>query len=454
MMFGGLHAYTDTRSAGLPWLDTVPAHWSIERAKSVMRTVDIRSEAGTEELLTVSSRRGVVPRSSATVTMFQAKTYAGHKLCWPDDLVINSLWAWGRGLGVAQHHGIVSTAYGVYRAREGNRILPGYLHHLVRSDPFQWELQVRSQGVWKSRLQMTDARWLDAPLVLPPADEQAAIIKYLGHANTRIDKAIAAKRRLTVLLDEQVRAVADELMRMNGAVRVRAKDVCLRIVDCKNRTPDFVEEGDFHVVRTTCIRSGEFSMEGSYSTDSENFRKWTQRGAPQPGDVFFTREAPAGEAALVPDRHDLCLGQRMMYFRPDPERVLSEYLLMAIYAEPARRFIAVATNGSTVGHLRLGDVGAIPLDLPPLRVQEEIVRKNSELTAKIQQTKHRVEREISLLREFRTRLVADVVTGKVDVRGTVASLPGIELSASWYDSDLTDSLDTAEFGDVIEVNEV
>jgi len=177
-----------------------------------MRTVDIRSESGAEELLTVSSSRGVVPRSSATVTMFQAKTYAGHKLCWPNDLVINSLWAWGRGLGVAQHHGIVSTAYGVYRARGGNRILPGYLHHLVRSDPFQWELQLRSQGVWKSRLQMTDARWLDAPLLLPPVDEQAAIVKYLAHANARIDKVIAAKRRLIALLDEYFAVAMDDLL--------------------------------------------------------------------------------------------------------------------------------------------------------------------------------------------------------------------------------------------------
>ena len=63
----------------------------------------------------MSSNRGVVPRRSATVTMFKAESYAGHKLCWPGDLVINSLWAWSRGLGVSQHHGIVSTAYGVYR---------------------------------------------------------------------------------------------------------------------------------------------------------------------------------------------------------------------------------------------------------------------------------------------------------------------------------------------------
>jgi type I restriction enzyme S subunit len=50
--------------------------------------------------------------------MFKAESYVGHKLCWPGDLVINSLWAWSRGLGIAHEHGIVSTAYGVYRVRD------------------------------------------------------------------------------------------------------------------------------------------------------------------------------------------------------------------------------------------------------------------------------------------------------------------------------------------------
>jgi hypothetical protein len=68
-----------------------------------------------EQMLTVSHLTGVTPRSEKDVNMFEAESYIGHKLCWPDDLVINSLWAWGRGLGVARDHGIVSTAYGVYR---------------------------------------------------------------------------------------------------------------------------------------------------------------------------------------------------------------------------------------------------------------------------------------------------------------------------------------------------
>jgi type I restriction enzyme S subunit len=139
--------------------------------------------------------------------MFKANSYAGHKLCWPGDLVINSLWAWNGGLGVSRHHGIVSTAYGVYRARNTSEVNPYYLHELLRSSAFQWELQVRSKGVWISRLQLTDTAFLDAPIPLPPPEEQAAIARFLVWATNRLDRAIGAKRRIIALLQEQRQAI-------------------------------------------------------------------------------------------------------------------------------------------------------------------------------------------------------------------------------------------------------
>ena len=206
----GLDPDVRLKPSGVEWLGDVPEHWEVRRAKQLMRPVDIRSQTGGEELLTVSSERGVVPRSTASVSMFEAESYVGHKLCWSDDLVINSLWAWARGLGVSPRHGIVSTAYGVYRCRQGSDLDPRFLHHLVRSDSFQWELQVRSKGVWKSRLQLTDAAFLDAPLPVPPLSEQAAIARYLDQATGTIERTIGRARREIELLGEyRTRLIAD-----------------------------------------------------------------------------------------------------------------------------------------------------------------------------------------------------------------------------------------------------
>src|SRR5262245_57909676 len=106
-MISNLQPYPEYKESGLPWLGRIPRSWELKRGKSIFRCIDQRSATGKEELLTVSSTRGVVPRRTATVTMFKAASYVGYKLCWPGDLVINSLWAWGNGLGVSQYHGIV-----------------------------------------------------------------------------------------------------------------------------------------------------------------------------------------------------------------------------------------------------------------------------------------------------------------------------------------------------------
>ncbi len=96
-MIEGLQPYAEYKESGLPWLGRYPTHWVTKRGKSYLTCIDQRSKGGKEELLTVSSARGIVPRRTAKVTMFKAESYAGYKLCWPGDLVINSLCGWGVG---------------------------------------------------------------------------------------------------------------------------------------------------------------------------------------------------------------------------------------------------------------------------------------------------------------------------------------------------------------------
>ena len=82
-MIASLKPYPTTKACGLPWLTSMPAHWALLRGKLIFQCIDVRSSTGEEDLLTVSSREGVVPRSATTVTMFKAESYVGHKLCWP-----------------------------------------------------------------------------------------------------------------------------------------------------------------------------------------------------------------------------------------------------------------------------------------------------------------------------------------------------------------------------------
>src|SRR5258708_35915927 len=160
-MSAGLKPYSATKESGLSWLGRIPQSWRTLRAKSVFQFVDVRSETGSEELLTVSSNDGVLPRSQKTVTMFKAESYVGHRLCWPGDLVVNSLWAWMQGLGFSKYHGLVSSAYSVYRPRPPYAAEWRFFDYLLRSAVYKWELLTRSKGVWLSRLQLLDTAFMD-----------------------------------------------------------------------------------------------------------------------------------------------------------------------------------------------------------------------------------------------------------------------------------------------------
>ena len=257
-----LGPYPAYKPSGHLWLGEVPSHWDVWRGKALLVPVDIRSTTGGEELLTVSSQRGVVPRKTANVTMFKAESYVGYKLCWPGDLVINSLWAWARGLGVSQHHGIVSSAYGVYRPLP--KAHAGFIHLVVRSVPFQWELQVRSKGIWVSRLQLTDEAFLRAPFPLPPLSEQRAIVRYLDHVDRRIRRYIGAKQKLIDLLEEEKQAIINQAVTRGLDPNVRLKPSGVEWLS------DVPEHWEVRRLKTLCqMKSGEGITAESIETTGE-----------------------------------------------------------------------------------------------------------------------------------------------------------------------------------------
>jgi type I restriction enzyme S subunit len=185
----GLNPDVPLNSSGLDWLGDIPAHWQIERAKNLFSVRDQRSQSGEEELLTVSHITGVTPRSEKDVYMFQADDKTGYKLCYPNDLVINTLWGWMGAMGISAYLGIVSPDYHVYTTK--GQLLPEFVDLLCRSKPFVAEVNRWSKGVWSSRLRLYPENFFEMRLPVPPREEQIEIVK-----------AIETSQRKTKLLTE------------------------------------------------------------------------------------------------------------------------------------------------------------------------------------------------------------------------------------------------------------
>jgi type I restriction enzyme S subunit len=442
-MIENLKPYPEYKDSGLPWLREVPAHWEIARSKRLFKQRKDFAQPDDQQL-SATQAYGVIPQALYEKrTGYRVVKIAMHldkrKHVEADDFVI-SMRSFQGGLERAWSSGAIRSSYVVLEPSAD--VVPGYFQYLFKSHQYINALRATSDFIRDGQdLNFGNFCGVDLPII--PLQEQAAIARFLAWATNRLDRAIGAKRRIIALLQEQKQAIIHRAVTrgLDPSVPLkdsgiswlgeipehwevrRTKQLCLAIIDCKNRTPELVEDGEFSVVRTTNIRNGEFNPRGSYSTDRRNFEIWTQRGAPKSGDVFFTREAPVGEACLVPDRIDLCMGQRMMYFRPDPDVLDAGFMLNSIYGPVVRKYIEIQVNGSTVGHLRLGQVSALPLLWCPVTEQKAIVAHIVKLSAPMATAISRLEQEITLLREYRTRLVADVVTGKLDVRELAAGLP-------------------------------
>jgi type I restriction enzyme S subunit len=442
-----LKPYPAYKDSGVPWLGSVPDHWEVKRAKNILKSVDIRSVTGEEELLTVSSKRGVVPRRVALVTMFKAESYIGHKLCWPNDLVINSLWAWARGLGVSRNYGIVSTAYGVYRLRTGADVDSMFIHELVRSAPFHWELQVRSKGVWTSRLQLTDDSFLGAPLPVPPLPEQSAIVRFLDHVDRRIRRYILAKQKLIKLLEEQKQAIIHRAVTRGLDPNVRLKpsgvewlgDVpehwevialkrLAKIIDGDRgleypNANDFIQNG-IPFLSSKSIVNGQLVLKNVPFISTKKFSRLGQ-GKLLKNDLVITVRGTIGNCALFTGAPypTAFINAQMMIVRPDCEKISPEYLLYLATSRYWQDQLSLRAYGSAQQQLSNQILSSQPLPAPPLKEQQVILTSLHPGIATIDRSITQAQSEIYLIREYRIRMIADVVTGKLDVREAAANLP-------------------------------
>src|SRR6266404_5242629 len=194
---------------------------------------------------------------------------------------------------------------------------------------------------------------------------------------------------------------------------VTATEACELVVDCKNRTPPVVAESDYAVVRTPNVRDGRFVLEDLRFTDENSYRVWTARAVPQFGDIMITREAPLGEVCAVPADRKVCLGQRMMLYRPSPTRTSSTYLLYSLMSQPVRANLFRKIGGSTVGHAKVDDIRFLQSPLPSLPEQRAIAEALSDADALL----GGLDRIIAKKRDLKQAAMQQLFTGQTRLPG-------------------------------------
>jgi type I restriction enzyme S subunit len=272
-------------------------------------------------------------------------------------------------------------------------------------------------------------------LGLPPRDEQIAIIDYLDRETARIDKIIAKKQRLVSLLDENRIAIITHAVTQGLDTSVPTKDsgiewfgsipahwqvlplirVVRKFVDYRGATPTKVDSG-VPLITASQIKNGQIdhSLDPVFISEEEYAERMT-RGFPEKGDVLVTTEAPLGEAAQIDDER-VAPGQRIIMLKPDLAKVTKDYLFAHFRSDVGRTELLSRASGSTASGIRADRLKGSMVLVPPIPEQISITEHISNAINHLSPVTKANEGQINKLREYRSALITNAVTGAFDVR--------------------------------------
>lgn len=426
-MIDGLKPYGEMKDSGVEWLGAVPAYWGVRRLKALLSE---RGQKGfpDEPLLTATQSKGVVRKDQyENRTVLAMKDLHLLKLVCVGDFVI-SLRSFQGGIEFARERGIISPAYTVLYPKQPQ--VHAYLAWLFKSAPFIQGLSLFVTGIRQG--QNIDYEKLSRSKVpLPPADEQAAIVRFLDHADRRVRRAIAAKQKLIRLLEEQKRAIIQRAVTRGLAPDVRLKPSGIKWLG--DIPSHWGMERLSHVAHFRSGRAHENHVDesGAYFCVNARFVSTDGRSVKRCTENF----CPARKADVLMVMSDLPNGRALAraFFTPEDDRYAVNQRVGALTAfgvEPKFLFYFANRNvqllqhddGSNQTHLSNYDFKTMRVLVPPVSEQREIVAELDRLVRVSDEESRKAAKEIDLLREYRIRLVTDVVTGKLDVREAVANL--------------------------------
>ncbi|WP_179129654.1 restriction endonuclease subunit S [Corynebacterium pacaense] len=297
----------------------------------------------------------------------------------------------------------VDTMY--YAIPHSDRAVGKYLYYWATTIPFQ---TITTNTALPSVTSM-DLSQLYVPL--PTLVTQQRIADYLDRETVEIDAAVADLDRYVELLEKR------RLIAIENAIEGKPIPLhCMsRIVDCVHTTPDRDDAGVAEAVRTSSIRNGKYIPGVGIPISLETLTLRTKELSPQPGDLFFTREAPAGEACLVPKDKPYASGQRVVTIRPDVSVVLPEYLLFALYSSQIQLRWETTSTGSTVTNIKMDTIGQTRIPTPPVDLQHQIIEVLKKEFDEIDSLVAESRKLRELLLKRRSVLITDVVTGRKQV---------------------------------------
>ena len=438
-----LKPYPAYKDSGIEWLGDVPEHWEVLRLKQICRL------AYGDALADAVRRDGAVPVLGSNGRVGFHDSANTKEPC----IVIGRKGSFGKvNYSPDSAFAIDTTFFVDSRFSSANIRWLFFLLRWLRLDEV-----TRDSAVPGLDREDTYQR----PGVLPPLSEQAAIVRFLDHADRRIRRHIQAKEQLIALLEEQKRAVIHEAVTGRIDVRTGRRYAAYRPsgVEWLGEVPKQWTSTRLKVVLSRPIQNGIFKKKDQFGAGAplinvanvygEHFRvepaslervqaspDEVRRFQVQAGDLFFVRSSlkleGTGRSAVATEcSSDTVFECHLVQARPDTGRINPRYLVFQLNSYAHRHHLISRANVVTMATVAQDTISSCPVVVPPRREQDLIVEWIDAQWRRLSQVVEGANREISLLREYRVRLIADGVTGKLDLREAAAETPDKSDGSNW-----------------------
>ena len=399
-----MNRYPSYKPSGVKWLGEIPSHWRLVRSKYLWKESFITSENGNEELLSVSQYDGITPAKGDS----RSESLKGYKIVSENDLVINIMLAWMGGLGVSNYNGIVSPAYCIYKLNDDSN--PKFLHYLYKTPLYLAEFARHSTGVIPSRWRMYTDDFGRVLSLIPPKEEQNAIVSYLDERTAKIDAAIAQQQKMIELLNERKQIIINRAVTKGLNPNAKMKDSGVEWI---GEVPEGWEVRKLkHIAKLQSgdtISSDSFTEDGYPVYGGNGFRGYTNR---------YTND---GDYVLIGRQGALCGNVNYahgQFFASEHAVVVYPYhkenLIWLGEVIRTSNLNQYSQSAAQPG-LAVSMIQNISYPYPPENEKSEIAIYLKNHLSQIDKAIANCQNQISLLQERKQIIINEVVTGKVKI---------------------------------------
>jgi type I restriction enzyme, S subunit len=440
-----LKPYAEYKESGVPWLGKVPRHWETRKLKHVTHFVNgFPFKPGDWKASGIPIIRIQNLNGATHFNYTDRRDLPEEALIRPGDLMF--AWSGNRG-----------TSFGPF---QWNRSFSAYLNqhifklkgHTLPNRYFYYVLRAATRHVEEQAggiiglVHVTKPELGSVRVSVAPREDQTAMVRFLDGTNGRLERAIRAKRKVIALLNEQKQAIIHHAVTrgLDSSIPVKPSGIPWlgdipqhwKVEKTKNvfrlRTQ---KSGLAHGKELLSIYTHigvrprrDLEQKGNKASTTDNY--WTV----EKGDLIVNKllawmgaVGSSNYEGVTSPAYDVLMPIRPLssdYYH----HLFRTKLYLSLFKQRSRGIMDMRLR------LYFDQLGQIAVPFPPVDEQAAIVAFHVEATADLTAAISRLEREIGLLREYRTRLIADVVTGKLDVREAATRLPE-EATADTPDED-------------------